>query len=467
MEENAMVLASRLPPSEHKLFPFPRSETSSLVSNHSGAESLIGSTRSSQCGTRPGNRSHPYSRRGAPTQLELCFALRAVQRNPDINLTDVIQASGPFQELVDYLTVTGLGWEIQEAQYNAQLLNVFERKEKKRLKMAESDCRLFKRLLVSRELPALQRDAEYLAELHDLELESLATADEQLYQMSSISPLAKRYVSHRLPNSSNTEYEAGEEADVEEQSNGSIDSDHDEIEAPNTMMNDPPPRSAKSTSRRKPNTARKAFRPGLHSDLNPSGQSVTNQLGLPGDRAATPMEYQMVPQQYPLQFQVPAPEQYQALAPQQYHMPVQQYHAPVQQYQMPTPHQYQVLAPYQSELPHAQPQPWYHQQHEQTLLDQHPAEENEDRAVAEAYAGAFALLCTGSSRLPSQPNTVGDGSLAPWGAAQLFALAPLHFGESTCGERTQGVIRTQKHISDTVTNSNRSAMQSPKRDVVC
>ncbi|KAG2357813.1 hypothetical protein BDR07DRAFT_1490271 [Suillus spraguei] len=236
--------------------------------------------------------------------------------------------------------------------------------------------------------------------------------------MSSISSLVRKYVSHRLPSSSDTEYEAGEdeEADMVERSDGSIDSDHDDIE-----------------------------------DLNPSGQSVTNQLSLPGDHTATPTEYQMaLPQQYPQplalahqQFQVPAPEQYQVLAPQQYQVP-----APYQ-YQVLAPHQYQMPPPQQSQLPYMQPQPQYHQQPKQTLLDQHPTGESKDRAVAEAYAGAFALLHTGSSRLPSQPNIVRDGSLAPWGAAWLVALAPLHLGESTCGERTQGVIRL-KNISPTL-----------------
>ncbi|KAG2144138.1 uncharacterized protein EDB93DRAFT_1153887 [Suillus bovinus] len=74
--------------------------------------------------------------------------------------------------------------------------------------------------------------------------------------------------------------------------------------------------------------------------------------------------------------------------------------------------------------------------------------QDEDRALADAYAGAFALLRAPSSRQPSQPDLVGNGSLAPWGAARLVALAPLHLGENTRGERTQGVIRTQKHVSD-------------------
>jgi hypothetical protein len=123
--------------------------------------------------------------------------------------------------------VKQLGWEIQEVEYNKLLLKAFERKEKKRLKMAESDCRLFKKLLVGRDLPALQQDAEYLEESHNSELNSLATADEQLFQISSVSPLATQYVSHRLPNSSDTEYEQDEEADNGERSD---DSDYSDAE---------------------------------------------------------------------------------------------------------------------------------------------------------------------------------------------------------------------------------------------
>jgi hypothetical protein len=104
-----------------------------------------------------------------------------------------------------------LGWEIQEAEYNKRILKVFEQDEKKRLGMAEMDFRLFKRLMVDRELPELERDVEYLTASHDSEIEWLASADEQLFQMSDISPLASQYVAHRLPqNSSDTEYEPGE-----------------------------------------------------------------------------------------------------------------------------------------------------------------------------------------------------------------------------------------------------------------
>ncbi|KAG2124380.1 hypothetical protein DEU56DRAFT_759731 [Suillus clintonianus] len=167
-------------------------------------------TRSSRGGVRSANRSHPYSRVGAPTQLELRFAHKAIQRNSDITLTDGrdIFLSGLSSLSDDTITLVAhakhatreslrhkvkqLGWEIQEVQYSELLLKVFERKEKKRLNMAESDFRLFQKLLVGRKLPALPQDAEYLEGSHDSELESLATADEQLYQISSISPLGLR-----------------------------------------------------------------------------------------------------------------------------------------------------------------------------------------------------------------------------------------------------------------------------------
>ncbi|KAG2363875.1 hypothetical protein BDR07DRAFT_1375459 [Suillus spraguei] len=260
---------------------------------------------------------------------------------------------------------------------------------------------------VSRECLALQQDAEYLEELHDLELESLATADKQLYQM--------------FPNSSDMEYEPGEEAKEEERSNGS---DCDEVEV--------------RTARRKPNAVRKAFWPGFHSELNPSGQLVANQLGLPGDHAAMPVEYQAqmsLPQHVvPVhqQYQASAPQQYQALAPHQYQGPVpEQYHPTAPQYQMPAPQQSHHQ---DHQLHYAQPQPWNYQhhesQHQQILPDRHYAQQGEGRAIVDAYAGAFALLHSRSSRLPSQSDTIENGPLAPWGAAQLVALAPLHLGEN-------------------------------------
>ncbi|KAG2127114.1 hypothetical protein DEU56DRAFT_758706 [Suillus clintonianus] len=310
--------------------------------------------------------------------------------------------------------------------------------------MAESDFRLFQKLLVGRELPALQQDAEYLEESHDSELESLATADEQLYQISSISPLARQYVSHRLPNSSDTEYEPGEEAYEEEQSdNGSVNSDYGVLDA-------------RSTARRKPSAARKGFRPGIHSDLNPSGQAVTNQLGLAGDRAATPTEYQQHPQPTPQPHYHPQPSH---LNPSTICNPLLNHSTihfnsstihnlrpnpnttrnPQPPFQPPPQPQYHPQPPPQPQYhPQPPPQPQYH------------ADRNEDRAVAEAYAAAFTLLRGGSSsRLPPQSDSIQDGPLAPWGAARLVALAPLHPGETIHGERTQGVIRTQKHLFDT------------------
>ncbi|KAG2116453.1 uncharacterized protein F5147DRAFT_648951 [Suillus discolor] len=432
--------------------PSLRSETSSPVSTHSDANSLIGSTRSSRRGMRPASRSHPYLHRGAPsTQLELRFALKGIRGTPDIKLTDAIKGRDIFLRGLSSLSsdtitlaahakhaarenhrhkVKQLGWEIQEVEYNKLLLKAFERKEKKRLKMAESDYRLFEKLLVGRDLPALQQDAEYLEESHDSELDSLATADEQLYQISSVSPLATKYVSHRLPNSSDTEYEQ----DEEEADNGerSDDSDYSDAEL-----------EARSTGRRKPNAARKGFRPGIHSDLNPSGQSVANQLALPGDRATTPAEHRI---------QMPISQQHHAQLEPHYHQPPPpQYSQP--QHQAPLMHHQQPPAMHHQHplvMHHQQPPPMHHQQpppmHHQQPPPMH--HRDEDRALADAYAGAFALLHEPSSRQPSQPDLVGNGSLAPWGAARLVALAPLHLGENIRGERTQGVIRTQKHVSD-------------------
>ncbi|KAG1853180.1 hypothetical protein DFJ58DRAFT_728289 [Suillus subalutaceus] len=355
--------------------PSLRSETSSPVSTHSDANSLIGSTRSSRRGMRPASRSHPYLHRGAPsTQLELRFALKGIRGTPDIKLTDAIKGRDIFLRGLsslssDYDNVKQLGWEIQEVEYNKLLLKAFEQKEKKRLKMAESDYRLFKKLLES----------------HNSELESLATADEQLYQISSVSPLATKYVSHRLPNSSDTG---------------------------------------------------KGFRPGIHSDLNPSGQSVANQLGLPGDRATTPAEHRV---------QMPISQQHHAQLEPQYHQPPPpqysqpRHQAPLMHHQQPPAmHHQQHLVTHHQQPPlmhHQQPLPMHHQQpppmHHQQPPPMH--HRDEDRALANTYAGAFALLRAPSSRQPSQPDLVGNGSLAPWGAARLVALAPLHLGENTHG----------------------------------
>ncbi|KAG2155373.1 uncharacterized protein EDB93DRAFT_1101928 [Suillus bovinus] len=255
--------------------------------------------------------------------------------------------------------------------------------------MAESDYCLFRRLLVSQDLPALQQDAEYLEESHDHELKSLAMANEQLYQISLILPFARRYD------------EPGEEANEEEQSDGYIGSDYDEVEDnlltnTTTSMNDPPP-SARSTGRQKPNTVRKGFWPDLHLDLNPSGQSVTNQLGVmtgivllskykEGSNSRVPLDEH---DSFYLGLET------KTITGSGAAMSRKQYHAPApHQYQVPVSHQYQALL-----------------------------------------------------------DTIKDESLAPWEAAQLVAFAPLHLGENICGERTQGVIRvnhqSQKHISDT------------------
>ncbi|KAG2124379.1 hypothetical protein DEU56DRAFT_917067 [Suillus clintonianus] len=202
-------------------------------------------------------------------------------------------------------------------------------------------------------------------------------------------------------------------------------------------MNNSPPRPARSTARRKPSTARKGFHPGIHSDLNPSGQAVHPQ---------------------------PTPQPHYHPQPSQYHPPPQ----PQPQYHLQPPPQPQYHPPQLQYDPQPPPQPQYHPQ--PPPQPQYHADRNEDRAVAEAYAATFTLLRGGSSsRLPPQSDSIQDGPLAPWGAARLVALAPLHPGETIRGERTQGVIRvshpphppsapvteyppdtqTQKHLFDT------------------
>ncbi|KAG0701410.1 hypothetical protein DFH29DRAFT_875927 [Suillus ampliporus] len=248
--------------------------------------------------------------------------------------------------------------------------------------------------------------------------------DEQLFQMLAISPLATKYVSHRLPppqNSSDMEYELGEEEEEYEQHHDDFyDSDNDEAAlegsnpsthgtliithklsstctlTPQTNMSmDNPPQAARTTTRRKPNPARKGFQPSINSELNPCGQDLASQLDLPGDRTQTPPQRQQI---------------------------------------QPQPHQHH--------------QPLHHQDGHYLLPPQHylPPQLNDDEV--QAYAGTFALLQGEGSRLLLQPSW-GHGSMAQWGTAQLVALAPSHVGENIHGERTQGVIRTKTHVSDT------------------
>jgi hypothetical protein len=110
--------------------------------------------------------------------------------------------------------VLQLGWEIEEAECHKLVLEAIEKEEKNRLNMAESDYRFFKQLVVDRDRSSLSQDTEYLRAAHDSEIERLASTDEQMFQMSDISSLAAKYVTHRLPvyqNSSDTEYEPGDE----------------------------------------------------------------------------------------------------------------------------------------------------------------------------------------------------------------------------------------------------------------
>ncbi|KAG1787076.1 uncharacterized protein HD556DRAFT_1449130 [Suillus plorans] len=248
-EEKVIALTTDLPHSDS--VPFSHSATSSSNSICSGHESPIGSSRSSRRGVRSANRSHPFTRR--PTQVGLRFAMKAVRRNhhSDITLNDgrdlFLSGLSSFSDDTIKLVANAkhaarensrqkllqLGWEIEEAKLNKLVLIAFEDKEKQRLKMADSDYHLFKKLLVDRDIPALDQDVECLAESHDSELEDLATADEQLFQMSSISSLATKYVSHRFPqNSSDTEYEPGEEEQYDKynHSDNSSNSDNDEAE---------------------------------------------------------------------------------------------------------------------------------------------------------------------------------------------------------------------------------------------
>ncbi|KAG1795753.1 uncharacterized protein HD556DRAFT_1534726 [Suillus plorans] len=468
-EEKVIALTTDLPHSDS--VPFSRSATSSSNSIRSGHESPIGSSRSSRRGGRD-------------------LFLSGLSSFSDDTIKLVANAKHAAREN-SRQKLLQLGWEIEEAKLNKLVLIAFEDEEKQRLKMADSDYHLFKKLLVDRDIPALDQDVECLAESHDSELEDLATADEQLFQMSSISSLATKYVSHRFPqNSSDTEYEPGEEEQYDKynHSDNSSNSDNDEAEANST------------TSRRKPNPARKGFRPGVNSELNPSGQPVITQLNLLGDRVQTPEQYQVQmnpsmqhpthshqastapqPQQYqlpvpqylpppphqhqpqhqpPQQYEPPPPPQYQP--PQQYEPPPQPQYQPLQQYEpLPQP-QYQPLQQYepppqpqyqppQQYEPPPQPQyqpPQQYQAHQRYEPQQHQRHEwNTGTAQSQAYAGAFALLQGEGSRLPSQPD-LGSGSMAPWGVSRLIALAPYHVGENVRGEQTQGVIRRTKHVSD-------------------
>ncbi|KAG1839887.1 hypothetical protein DFJ58DRAFT_733108 [Suillus subalutaceus] len=389
-----------------------------------------------------------------PPKSSCCFAMKAIRRNhqSDITLDDVIKGrdlflSGLSSLSDDTITLVAnakhaarensrqkllqLSWEIEEAKLNKLVLIAFEEKEKKHLQMADSDYYLFKKLLL--------------------------LADEQLFQMSSISSLATKYVSHRFPqNSSDTEYEPGEEEqyDPDHSDNGSY-SDNDKVE--------------------------ERFPAWTQFQSQPSGQPVITQLKLLGDHATTPDQYQVqmnpsLQQQPPTvpaagtttisppttgsptdpqQYELPAQPQYQDL--QQYELPPQPHLQALQQYALPPQPQYQ--APEQYELP---PQPQYQvpQQYEPPLQQhqlryqapqeyepppqhqQHQCHErNMGMAQAQVYAGAFALLQGEGSRLPLQPD-LRSGTMAPWGASRLIALAPYHVGENVRGEQTQGVIRT-------------------------
>ncbi|KAG1804963.1 uncharacterized protein HD556DRAFT_1437121 [Suillus plorans] len=229
-EEKVIALTTDLPHSDS--VPFSRSATSSSNSIRSGHESPIGSSRS--------------SRRGCVLQTEATLSHVVPPKSGcgrDLFLSGLSSFSDDTIKLVanakhaarenSRQKLLQLGWEIEEAKLNKLVLIAFEDEEKQRLKMADSDYHLFKKLLVDQDIPALDQDVECLAESHDSELEDLATADEQLFQMSSISSLATKYVSHRFPqNSSDTEYEPGEEEQYDKynHSDNSSNSDNDEAE---------------------------------------------------------------------------------------------------------------------------------------------------------------------------------------------------------------------------------------------
>ncbi|KAG1857134.1 hypothetical protein F4604DRAFT_1685353 [Suillus subluteus] len=316
--------------------------------------------------------------------------MKAIRRNyqSDITLDDVIKASN-CQKLLQ------LNWEIEEAKLNKLVLIAFEEKEKKCLQMADSDYHLFKKLLVDRDIPALEQDVECLVESHDSELEDLATADEQLFQMSSISLLATKYISNRFPqNSSDTENEPGEEEQYnsDHSNNGSY-SDNDEVKGNNFSA----PENKKTThlpfqvehcprgwtdgpaaqfhyQQAKAQPRKKRFPAWTQFQSQPQWAASRHSTQLLGDRATTPDQYQvqmnpslqqqpqqyqlLAPQQYhhrlqdPQQYELPAQRQYQY--PQQYELPAQRQYQDPQQYEPPPQPQYQ--APQQYELP---PQPQY------------------------------------------------------------------------------------------------------------
>ncbi|KAG1759613.1 hypothetical protein EDD22DRAFT_955750 [Suillus occidentalis] len=425
--------------------------------------------------------------RNRPTALELRFTMKSIGRirHSDIALTDVIEGRDIFLKGLSSLSdeiltliatakhaslqtirqnILHLGWEIEEAECNRLVLKAFEQEEKKRLGMAESDYRFFKKLMVDRDLPALSQDVEYLRAAHDSEIESLASADEQMFQISTITPYATKYVAHRLPlhpNSSDTEYEPGEQ-DRDDDFSG------DEAE----VMQYPPERF----NRRQNNLTWKGFQPGIYSEMNLCGRDAANQLGLPGDSATVPTLYgfpgpvpeldqriprQDQPQLYPPpqldqppdstalrplpqldqsppqllpQLQGQQPDYPQPQCPQpQYSQPQYQYHQP--HYPQPQYPQPQYPQPQYPQPPPQYPRPQY--QHGSGL------DNGMAQAQASAYAGAYALLQGEGALPPSQPNLVA-GHMSQWGATRLVTLAPHHLGENT-----QGVIQTKSRISDT------------------
>ncbi|KAG2044657.1 hypothetical protein BDR03DRAFT_1003909 [Suillus americanus] len=162
--------------------------------------------------------------------------------------------------------------------------------------------------------------------------------------------------------------------------------------------------------------------------MNPCGQDVASQLGLPGDHATTPVQYQSLglleSDQPRHQLGQPPPQLY--LLPQLYPPPLDQPRHQLDQLQLGQPPPQLYLPPLD------QPRRQLHQPPPQLYPPPHHLHH------PQPFEGVPP---------PSQPN-MGSGHMSQWGAAHMVALAPRHLGENIGGERTQGVIQRKSHISD-------------------
>ncbi|KAJ8580606.1 hypothetical protein M405DRAFT_869357 [Rhizopogon salebrosus TDB-379] len=254
--------------------------------------------------------------------------------------------------------------------------------------------------------------------------------------------------------------------------------------------------------------------------MNPSGQAVVDQLGLPGDRATTPAQYEMqsqwptpghqpesnqsLPQHlYPEPPSQPDLHESQHVHPPQYfHLPSQSNLAPpqTQGHQLDHTHQHhshlykppsqpglresQHITPtsttptrttmlrtpqiqgYQLDPSiHSQSGPGYlpdHAYRHRSQLHFQESDEGVSRAGVGTIASTYALMQHEGPMPPAQLN-LGGGSNSEWGVTRLVALAPYHLGENVQGERMQGVIRTKSHVSDATIPQDASGGQHQMR----